>query len=198
MIKLKDLSIIALLFLSIGFAFNVYADDEEVVEIQGHPKYLSDTDEMTGFFASVGPALGFETNVLKVVGGGMTSQLGYRLNKRLSLLFQADLYYTRDQKVDYVMFPTAPTLKIHFDNNFFTYVGGGYTYMWASGGNKFKQAAATNARSYNGWNILSGAGYDIRWTETIYISPQVGLIYSRIAARNWVIPLARINLNWFF
>lgn len=171
---------------------------EKDVVIAGREVLVDDEDVAIGLFAGVGPALGFEIDVLKAVGGGMSSQIGYRFSNRFSALLQADIYYTRDRNVDYLAFPIAPTANIYFDNNFFAYIGAGYTWIWASAGAKFGSNVRTASKSYNGWLILAGAGYDIWISNKWAISPQVGFDYIRIASSDLLIPLARVNFNIFF
>ncbi len=168
------------------------------VDFEGRAVYIEETEVHHGFFAGLGPMFGYETHALKAPAGGMTSQVGYQFNNRFSLLLQADIWYSRDNSVDYIMFPIMPTLKVILDNEFFFFVGAGYTYLWSSSGQKMGSRVATPSRSYNGWSVFAGAGYDYWLSEKLVISPQVGLDYTRIASSNVILPMARLNFNWVF
>lgn len=186
--------ILSLLFVSL----QAFADDYEVEVIDGQEKYVQMETQKHGFFTGLGPMIGFESNVLKSTAGGMTSQLGYMFNNHFTLLLQMDMFYTRDAGVNYLLFPLVPVAKWNFFDDFFIYAGGGYTYLWASSGPKFGRTASTGSKGYHGWSILGGAGYDLWWSDTFVISPQVGMDYTRIADSNVIIPMARVNFNWVF
>jgi len=187
--------IITLLTLSPSLAL---AKEYEDVDFEGRAVYIEETEQHHGFFTGLGPMFGYETKALKAPAGGMTSQIGYQFNNRFSALLQVDIWYSRDDSVDYVMFPVMPTLKVTLDNEFFFFVGGGYTYLWTSSGRKIGSSVATPSRSYNGWSVFGGAGYDYWLSKKLVVSPQVGLDYTRIATSNIILPMARVNFNWMF
>lgn len=166
----------------------------------GYYEDYSYSDTVGGFFfGGVGPAIGFESNVLLSVFGGAALHIGYQISEKFSVLLNTDIIYTRDSGVDYIMIPVFPTFEYNIDEHFFTFFGGGYTYMYGSGGIKpGTGGAATGSKNYNGFNINAGFGYDFFLSESLILSPHIGINYSRIASSNLVLPLARINFSWIF
>lgn len=194
----KKFIIFAAAFIALLGSVSISHAEEETVLVQGHEKYVDMEDQAKGLILGVGPKLGFESNALKSVIGGAVAHLGYSFNKRYSLMLETDLLYTRNTKVNYLIIPVFPVLKVNFDSSFFVDIGGGYTYLWASRGLKFNSSVSTPSRSYNGWGVTAGAGYDLLITDTIYVSPLVGLDYIRIGSSNLFIPMAMATCNWVF
>lgn len=174
------------------------AEEMEDELVGGTQELVKVEAEKKGIFSGVGPMLGFDMTSLNSVGGGLASQFGYRFNDTYTILLQADFYYTRDRGVNYYFFPVLPIFKLTFDTNFFAFLGGGYTYLYATRGRKFDSDNLTSSKGYNGFSVSGGGGYDIWIKKKFSISPQIGVDYTRIASNNLFMPTVRLNCNWLF
>lgn len=150
-----------------------------------------------GVFISGGGLIGFEANKIKAFGGGLSAEVGYRFNERFSGLIQTGMVYTRDN-ADLFFFPIVPTARLHLDNNIFGYLGIGYVAMHASKGHKFSGALAETGKTWNGFDLSFGGGYEFWMSENWSIIPQIGFDYTRIASSNLFTPDAMVNFTLYF
>jgi len=165
------------------------------VEATASPK---GPDRETYYFGAIGATFGQDVNVLKSFGGGGSWEFGYQFNKTYALLLQSDVYFTIDEGINYFTIPFIVSGKANFYKGAFAKAGVGYSMIVAEEGPHFRRIKGSKAQIYNGVIADVAAGYEFWLSKKIFLSPEIGMAYTRVSGINRIMPQMRIQLGWLF
>jgi hypothetical protein len=158
----------------------------------------SSTRKEKGFFIGLGAVAGYELNELTAFGGGLTGPFGYKINSRMAVYAQTDIYFTRDQGLNFLITNFVPTFRYDVYKSFYAYYGFGYALMSASAGASFSGVNVTVNSLFNGFTMEGGAGYEHYFNDRFSVTPTLGYNYTYVASSHLLVPNLRVNFNYYF